>query len=662
VNSPFKPFYEFGSFRIDAARRLLLQDGSPVVLTAKAFDLLLLLVERSGEVVSKEELMQALWPSTVVIDANLTQQVAMIRKALGTAGHRYIATHPGKGYSLVEPVRVVSPAAPDSSPGLEAAAQFEDRRKRLNDDWSSSTPDQVATADAHSLAWPALSVRIALGFILIVITALACVWWLRRPPSPDQSSAFSVPLQRSVLAVLPFQNLSNDAEQEYLSDGLTEETIADLGELSPQSLGVIARTSAMGYKHTSKSVTQIGNELRADYLLEGSVRREGATIRVTAQLIRVKDQSHLWAHSYDRELTGLLALQKEMGRAIAQQVRVKLAPAYTNSKSEGYVPNSEAYELFLQGLAHVAKRTHIEIRRGIDCLERASTRDPSFALAYAELASAYTADAVFDAQKAYPAAAAAAARALDLDDNLAEAHAALGAEKAAFEYDWPGAEFQFKRALELNPNSAQAHFQMSISYLTPLGQSADAIAEIRKALDLDPLSPIYNSVMGLTYLFARQYEEARAQLDKTVRQYPDFFIAHAHLIWLYTQLGEYPNAITELVKYRRLTSHDSPQQLAAYEITLRKDLASQGSHGFWLRIQKDMRSGPGGEEDPFDDAQVYGRLADVDNAMDALRRDYDGRSFFLTFINVDPAYDAIRSDMRFSSLVKRMGLLPKETQ
>jgi TolB-like protein len=595
------------------------------VLTAKAFDLLLLLVERGGEVVSKEELMQALWPSTVVIEANLTQQVAMVRKALGTSGHRYVVTHPGRGYSMVEPVRV------------------------------SSTTDQTSTARAHSLAWPPRSVRIALGFILIVIAALACMWWLRSA-SPTHPAASGVPLQRSMLAILPFQNLSNDPEQEYLSDGLTEETIADLGELSPESLSVIARTSAMTYKHTSKSVTQIGNELGADYLLEGSVRREGATVRVTAQLIRVKDQSHLWAHSYDRELTGLLALQKEMGRAIAQQVRVKLATSYTNSKSESYVPNSEAYELYLQGLAHVAKRTHAEIGRAIDCLERASAKDPSFALAYAELASAHTADAVFDAQKAYPAAAAAAARALDLDDSLAVAHAALGAEKAAFEYDWPGAEFQLKRAIELNPNSAQAHFQLSISYMTPLGKTSEAIAEMRKALELDPLSPIYNTVMGLTYLFARQYEDARAQLDKTVRLYPDFFIAHAHLVWLYTQLGEYSSAITELVKYRRLTSRDSPQQITFYESTLRKDLAAQGSRGFWLRIQKDMATGPGGEEVPFNDAQVYGRLADVDNAMEALRRDYESRTFFVTFINVDPAYDAIRSDIRFTSLVRRMGL------
>jgi TolB-like protein/DNA-binding winged helix-turn-helix (wHTH) protein/Flp pilus assembly protein TadD len=650
-----KPLYEFGCFRIDAARRLLLRDGAPVVLTAKAFDLLLLLVERGGEVASKDELMQALWPSTVVIEANLTQQIAMVRKALGPTGHQYLVTHPGKGYSLVEPVRVISGAKPDDRPALEPAPPIEDR-KRFDDEPHASTADQASTAaGAHSLTWPPRSVRIAVGLVLTVIVALVWVWWLRHPPSPTQSAASGGPLQRSVLAILPFQNLSNDPEQEYLSDGLTEETIADLGELSPESLSVIARTSAMTYKHTSKSVTQIGNELGADYLLEGSVRRDGAAIRVTAQLIRVQDQSHIWAHSYDRELTGLLALQKEMGRAIAQQVRVKLATAYANSKSEGYVPNSEAYELYLQGLAHVAKRTFQEIGRGIDCFERASKKDPSFGLAYAELASAYTANAVFAPEKSYPAAAAAAARALDLDDGLAEAHVALGAEKAAFEYDWQGARVQLERAVKLSPNSAKAHFQLSISYLTPLGISSDAITEMRKALELDPLSPTYNTVMGLTYYFARQYEAARAQLDKTARLYPDFFITHAHLAWLHTQMGEFPDAITELVKYRHLTTLDSPQQITSFESTLRKDLAAQGGRGFWLRIQKNM-SDEESESDAFYLPQVYARLGDADKAMEALRRGYESRNFFVTFMKVDPAYDSLRSDARFESLVQRMGL------
>jgi TolB-like protein/DNA-binding winged helix-turn-helix (wHTH) protein len=639
--------YEFGCFRIDAVRRLLLRDGAPVVLTAKAFDLLLVLVERGGKVVSKDELMAALWPSTVVIEANLTQQIAMLRKALGTTAqdHRYVVTHPGRGYSFAEPVRIL-PATAAGGAIAEPTAQ---------PDPPPPTLDLAAPATAaHGLPWRPRWPH--LGLALLAAAALGAVLWLRQPPSAGQSQSVIVASPRSVLAILPFQNLSNDAEQEFLSDGLTEETIADLSELSPESLGVIARTSAMAYKHTSKSVTQIGQELHADYLLEGSVRREGASIRVTAQLIRVKDQSHLWAHSYDRELNGLLSLQKEMGSAIAQQVRVKLSTAYTNSKSEAYVPNAEAYELYLQGLAHVARRTYEEVGRGIECLELASAKDSRFALAYAELARAYIAYAVFEPEKSYPAAAVAAARALDLDEGLAEAHAALGAEKAAFEYDWPGARLQFERAIELNPNSAQAHFHLSLSYLTPLGRSSDAIAEMRKALELDPLSPIYNTVMGLTYFFGRQYQAAHVQLDKTLRLYPDFYIAHAHIAWLYTQVGDYPSAITELVKYRHLTTSETPLQLADFESALRRGLVAQGPRGFWLGILKSMEDGPGGQQDAFVESQVYARLADADKAIDALLHEYRYRSFFVTFIKVDPAYDSLRSDGRFVSLVQRMGL------
>jgi TolB-like protein/DNA-binding winged helix-turn-helix (wHTH) protein len=548
LNSRLKPLYEFGSFKIDAARRLLLRDGAPVVLTAKAFDLLLLLVERGGEVVSKDELMQILWPSTVVIEANLTQQVAMVRKALGEAGHRYVMTHPGRGYSLAEPVHVISVPDAHDRAEPEPAPLLQDRRGRLDDEAVAATAEQRTPAGGvHSERWLPRWARVALPPILGVIAVLVWVW-LRHPPSPPPSASRG-PSHPSMLAVLPFQNLSNDPEQEYVSDGLTEETIADLGELSPQRLGVIARTSAMTYKHSSKSVTQIGNELGADYLLEGSVRREGALVRVTAQLIRVKDQSHLWAHSYDRGLIGLLALQKEMGRAIAQQVRVQLATAYTDSAAGNYVPNSEAYELYLQGLAHIAKRTSEEILRGIDCFERASAKDSSFALAYAELASAHIAYAVFDPEKSYPAAAAAATRALDLDDGLAEAHAALGAEKAGFEYDWPGARIELERATELNPNSAEAHFRLSLSYLTPLGNSSDAIVQMRKALELDPLSPIYNTVTGLTY-----YLEAR------LRE-PQFF-SHVHqggsglrLVTLRPALREF-DKVNGLVTYKMTEQFD----------------------------------------------------------------------------------------------------------
>src|ERR1700691_2504655 len=236
-----------------------------------------------------------------------------------------------------------------------------------------------------------------------------------------------------MLAVLPFANLSNDPEQEYFSDGLTEETITDLGELNPEQLGVIARTSATTYRHTDKTIAQIGRELGVDYILEGSVRREGGVARVSAQLIRVKDQVHLWAHTYDREIGGLLALQNELGRAIAQQVQVKLAPPNGVRSVSKYAPNPDAYELYLKGLFYLNQRTFQAIDKSTEYFQRSTEKDPGFALGYAGLANAFVANAIRSPQEFYPKAKAAASRALEIDEDLPEAHAALGAEKADFE-------------------------------------------------------------------------------------------------------------------------------------------------------------------------------------------------------------------------------------
>ena len=277
---------------------------------------------------------------------------------------------------------------------------------------------------------------------------------------------------------------------------------------------MIARTSAAAYKHTNKTIAQIGRELGVDYILEGSVRRELGSARITAQLIRVKDQVHLWAHNYDRETGGLLAVQNELGRAIAQRVQVKLSTLYGVRLVNKYAPNPEAYELYLKGRFYLKQRTFDAMDKSIDYFQRAIRQDPGFALAYAGLADSYLARATGSPQEFDPKAKAATSRALELDDDIAEAHAALGAEKADFEYDWPGAEREFKRALELHPNLADAHLRYAWTYLTPLGKSDQAISEMKKALERDPFSRMDNTVFGLTYFYARIYDQAEEQLGR----------------------------------------------------------------------------------------------------------------------------------------------------
>jgi TolB-like protein/DNA-binding winged helix-turn-helix (wHTH) protein/Tfp pilus assembly protein PilF len=655
MSSGPKPVYEFAPFRLDAGRRQLLRGGVMVPLTSKALDLLVVLVEHRGEVVSKDQLMSDLWPDTVVVEANLTQQISMVRKALGAnQEHRYIATHPNRGYSFVEPVRVVSqgwtdlshekasPVAADPSGTGESGATASMPGGSIEGD---SIPPAAADIARTRLLW-----RSMVSVVAAILVIAAIVLTIRN--ARDSGRPVAAAPRRAMLAILPFQNLNNEPSQEFLSDGLTEETIADLGELSPERLGVIARTSAMVYKHSSKTVVEIGHELGADYLLEGSVRRDGQAVRITAQLIRVSDQSHLWAHIYDREFTGLLALQKELGKAIAQQVRVNLAPNYASRPAAPFAPNSEAYELYLQGLFYLNQRSGEAIKKSIEYFRQSTEKDPGFALAYVGLARSHLAYAVFSSSDSLPGAAAAAARALELDDGLADAHAVLGAEKATFEFDWSAAQAQFKRAIELDPNSAYVHFIYSLYYLTPRGESRAAITEMKKVLELDPLSPIYNTNLAFSYYFARDYDRSLAQYERTLRGYPNFFVAHAQLVWLYAERDDYPNAISEIAK-TRLLEGESAQTVAADELALKKSFADRGKAGFWQSMSAMKTTSLA-----FFEPQVYARLGNSDLALDALQRGYDQRVFFVNFIKVDPAYDSLRSDPRFAALVQRMGLEP----
>jgi len=632
--------YRVGDLTIDTGRQTVSRGAAPIALPKLPYDLLIALVRATPNVVSLDELMRQVWPGVIVSPETVSQRVKLLRDALDddSRAPRYIGGLRGRGYQVIAEVTELA--------DIEAVPPVVDP---LVKGAGCAGAEQSANATTRKdPPWFAIGALIVIGLI--------CVGWIvrqaRHGPTAETSHIGS---GKVVLAVLPFQNLSNDPEQEYLSDGLTEETITDLGELSPERLGIIARTSAMMFKHSQESVTQIGQSLGADYLLAGSIRREGNAVRVSAQLIRVSDQSHLWAHSYDRELTGLLALQKELGRAIAQQVQVQLAPNYAGRSAEKYVPTPEAYELYLQGLYYLGKRSAGDLRKSIDYFERSTAVDGGFALAYAGLASAQLALGFLTPKESYPKAAAAASRALDLDDGLAEAHAVLGAEKAAFEYDWRAAESQLTRAIALNPNSAYSHFLFSVYYLTPIGRSEQAILEMRKGLALDPLSPVYNANMAQTFYFARQYQTSLQQYRKALQLSPDFFVTHAQLVWLHVELDDYPSAIAEMSKTRLLTG-TSPQRVAADESALKKAFAAQGSQGFWQQVRVVEQDGwfPGG----FFDAEIAARLGETDVALEMLQRDYQQRFDYISVIKVDPFLDSLRSDPRFIALLRSMGLDP----
>jgi TolB-like protein/DNA-binding winged helix-turn-helix (wHTH) protein/Tfp pilus assembly protein PilF len=647
---------KFGDdLELDRGAYALRRSGRALKLERIPMEILLLLVERRGQLVAREEIIGTIWGKDVFLDtdSSINSAIRKIRQVLKDDPENpvFLQTVTGKGYRFIAEVTGGDVPSNQGADAGNAGGKAIESETVISDD---PIEIPVRQAEAAQFAPPA-SARSAWRFrwmlpLAAILVLLATGIYLLRVRSHS-----AVAQRRVMLVVLPFANLSNDPEQEYFSDGLTEETITDLGELNPERLGVIARTSSTAYKHTNKTIAQIGHELGVDYVLEGSVRREGGTARISAQLIRVQDQVHLWAHNYERETGGLLALQNELGRAIAQQVQVKLAPPYGGRSTNKYAPNPEAYELYLKGRFYLNKRTWPEIDESTKCFEQSIEKDPGFALAYAGLADSYLANAIGSPQDFYPKAKAAASRALELDDDLAEAHAALGAEKADFEYDWQGAEREFTRAIELNPNYAEAHFRYAWTYLTPLGKSEQGLAEMKKALELDPFSRIYNTVFGLTYFYAHRYDQAQEQFKKAVDLNPDFFVTYYHVAWLYSQLGQYQDAIAELTKGRLLTGDDRVKIATPEDIALRTAFAAQGAQGFWQQIQRENEKF-GRSVGEFDAPQVCARLGEKEKALAGLERNYEERRALGTLLNVDPAFDSLRSDQRFGDLVRRMGL------
>jgi TolB-like protein/DNA-binding winged helix-turn-helix (wHTH) protein/Flp pilus assembly protein TadD len=633
--------FRFGLFEADVGQNVLSRGGMRVKIQDQPFRVLIQLLERPGEIVSRDELRDSLWPqgTHVDFDGSLNVILKKLRAAVDDDpdNPRFIETVPKRGYRFIAPVEVetVKPAAPTGKPG--EASRF----PSLN-------------LPAGFRARPATLAILAAAAAVLMLAGVAYFMRAHLFSSPGSP-------KRAVLAILPFQNLSNDPAQEYFSDGLTEETITDLGQLSPDQLGVIARTSAMAYKHTGKTVSQIGHELAVDYILEGSVRREAKKVRITAQLIRVSDQTHLWARSYDRDLKDLIEVQNDLGRAIAEQVQAKLTPLRQTELPQKQPLNPEAYDLYLKGRFYWNQRTPESITQSIEFFQQAAAQDPDFALAYAGLADAYNLSNIigpYTSKDSLPQAKAAAEKAITLEPSLAEAHAALGMEKSHYEFDFPGAEKEFLKAIELNPNSAYAHLFYSNCYLLPMGRLAEAIAENQKALALDPLSLPINNFLGMSYMFAGDYEKSYQQFQHTIALAPTFPLAHDYLAELLKAMGRYEEAIKEHEKAEVLGG-TSLEAASAEAAAVLKAFKAGGERGFYqklleLDLQAAKRGKYGGASGLAGD---YALAGEKDKAFQWLDKAYEEREgATLTLLKTDPAFKSLHGDPRFSALLRRAGL------
>ena len=454
------------------------------------------------------------------------------------------------------------------------------------------------------------------------------------------------------IAILPFQNLSSDPEQEYFSDGLTEETIAALGRLAPSRIRVIARTSSMAYRGMRKTAGEIGGELGAGYLVESTVRRDAQHVRITTKLIRVKDQVQVWNTTYELEPSALLRVQQEIGTAIARQVGGELSPQAEQTVIKS-TRDPDAHDLYLRSRYYWYQRTPESMRKSIEYLEAAIQKDPSYALAHAGLADTYVVQAMItgaDPRDFWKKARIATEKALSLDPNLAEAHTAKGMTSFFMTWDWPAAERSFRRAIELNPNYAIAH-QFYAHFLSNARRPQEAIAEIQKARDIDPLSPMMHSFAGAIFVVARRYGDALPPLQQSLAIDPDFFPTHSVLGLFYQQTGKPDAAIEEYRKAYRLSGGNILQ--LAYQGFVLGQIGRRAEAEHIITTMNQIaqsRFVP-----PFAVALVYTGLGDRDAAFQWLEQAYAVRDIGLVFLPAAPMWDSLRSDKRFQDLLRRCG-------
>jgi TolB-like protein/DNA-binding winged helix-turn-helix (wHTH) protein/Flp pilus assembly protein TadD len=624
----------FGVFEADPQLGELTKHGKRLPLQEQPFQLLAMLLERPGELVSREELRAKIWPQTIVdFDHGLNKAISKIRDALGdSAEHpRFIETVARRGYRFLADVAVVQDVPPQTAAGDPAVRADAAPLARPGVVTSSRRPP-------GALVWKLI------GFGLALVLAAAVSWIL-------YSSRSSAPKIRS-LAVLPLKNLSGDVSQDYFTDGMTEELITQLGQIS--ALRVISSTSVMLYKGVDKPVAEIARELNVQAVVEGSVLRSGDRVRITAQLIRVPADEQLWAQSYEGELRDTLALQSEVAQAVAEQIRATLSRRQQAVLRNPKTVSPAAYEDYLKGRYFWNKRTGDGLKKAIDYFTRAIETDPSYAEAYSGLADAYALSGdweygVLAPQDAFRQARAAATKALALDDNLGEAHTSLAFAFDLYAWDWAAAESEYKRAIELNPGYATAHHWYAW-HLLVTGRNSEGIFELKRAESLDPLSLIISADLADALCIAHLYDESVKQSEKTLGMDPNFAVAHYELGQALEQKHMHAEAITEFQRAIELSGHSG-----AFDSNLAYTYAVSGRKGEAENIVKALEAQP--DKNPSADANialVYVGLGDHDQAMVWLNKAYEAR--FNPSILLRPGFDPLRADVRFVDLRRRLGL------
>jgi TolB-like protein/DNA-binding winged helix-turn-helix (wHTH) protein/Flp pilus assembly protein TadD len=627
----------FGVFELDLQAGQLRKHGLRIRLQEQPFQVLAMLLAHHGEVVTREELQKKLWPADTFVDFDhgLNKAINKIREALGDSAQspRFVETVSRRGYRFLAEVKVTEALV--RGPGLANLTQHgAEARDR---------PDAASRPALPKHLLPSTAWKISV-FVLVLVVASLAAWKLYFSNRPS-------PVIRS-LAVLPLESLSTDASQDYFADGMTDELISDLGQIS--ALRVISRTSAMVYKHARKPLPQIARELNVDAVVEGTVLRSGNQVRITAQLIEAATDKHIWSQSYEGELRDALALQNKVAKAIADQIKINLNPQERVALKNARVVNPEAYESYLKGRYFWNKRTADSLKVALAYFNHAIDEDPKYAPAYSGLADTYALLAdweygVMTPKEALPKAKAAAIKALELDSMLGEAHNSLAFCLDVFDWDLDSAGKEFRRAIELNPSYATAH-QWYASHLIVLGRNDEAIAEMRKAESLDPLSLIISADLADFLVIAHSYDESIRESRKTIEMDPNFALAHNQLGQAYLQKQMDEEAVAELQKAVQL-SGNSPTCTA----NLACAYVASGKRNEAEKLLSDLEKRSSSSYSHASEiAEIYVALGDTDQAMNWLEKCFEDR--FNPSVLLRPGFDPLRSDPRFKDLLRRIGL------
>jgi TolB-like protein/DNA-binding winged helix-turn-helix (wHTH) protein/Tfp pilus assembly protein PilF len=640
-----KQYFDFGPFRIDLAERLLLRDGETVPLTPKVFDTLLVLVENSGHILTKDEVMNQVWAGSVVEEANLTRNISVLRKALGESPdhHQYIETIPWRGYRFVASVRQVRDENVDLTveESTRSYVLIEQERETYALD-GEPAPESASIEKPFSqgdkgkrlLKW-----RVSLAGLVVCAGVAITAATLFLPVSRNQPPA---PPAIGSIAVLPMENLSGDPAQEYFADGMTEALINNLARI--RALRVISRTSVMRYKRSQKSLPEIARELTVDAVITGSVQRSGGRVRVTAQLLHAATDAHLWAKDYERDLGDLLKLEGEVARAVAEEIRIQVAPEERARLASARRVHPQAHEAYLLGRHHFSRDDEQGWKRAIEYFERAIQMAPDYAATYAGLSDAWVRrglSGTVDFKEAESPARRAALKALELDEQLAEAHLSLASIKQHYDWDWTGAEQECRRALELDPGSLDVHTAYGY-LLMHLGRHDEAIHEGQITVQLDPVSSRAHSALGRFLYRAHRYGEALPHLQHAVELEPRSLTPNYRLGDLYTQMGRYEEA---LAAYQR--SGEAIPKGGYPHAGIARVYALMGKQ----REARQMIRGR--KNNPYLIAAVYVALGDKDEAFRILEKAVEEHQY-ITPLKVEPPLEGLHSDPRWMALLSRM--------